>query len=144
MGKTVDQTAIKVNQASLIALVLVGFLLDRWVPVAFTAAVLAVGTLWPGAALFRRVYQHLLLPAGILRSRVIPDDPAPHNFAQGVGAAFLGASTIALLAGSPVLGWVLAWIVIVLAAINLFFGFCAGCYVYLQLDRLGVWQRTPS
>jgi hypothetical protein len=31
--------------------------------------------------------------------------------------------------------------VIGLAAVNLFFGFCAGCFVFFQLQRLGVIAR---
>ena len=40
------------------------------------------------------------------------------------------------LALAIVAGWALAIVVIVLAAINLIFGFCAGCFVYFQLARL--------
>jgi hypothetical protein len=32
----------------------------------------------------------------------------------------------------------LAWLVVTLAALNLFLGFCAGCFVYYQLNRLQV------
>ncbi|MFQ5577385.1 MAG: DUF4395 domain-containing protein, partial [Anaerolineae bacterium] len=82
-------------------------------------------------------------PNGILAPNLINDDPAPHRFAQGVGAAFLLAASIALLSfGSPVLGWVLAWIVIILAAVNLVFNFCAGCFVYYRLDLAG-WMPRP-
>jgi len=55
-----------------------------------------------------------------------------------VGAAFLGAAAVALFVGAAVAGWVLAWIVVALAAVNLSIGFCAGCFVYVQLERLGV------
>jgi hypothetical protein len=48
------------------------------------------------------------------------------------------AGTLALIAGVPVLGWALAWIVIALAALNLFTGFCAGCFVYYQLSKRGI------
>jgi hypothetical protein len=64
------------------------------------------------------------------------EDPAPHRFAQGLGAAVLLAATLALFAGAAALGWGLAFVVIGLAAINLLFGFCAGCFVYFQLARL--------
>ena len=42
-------------------------------------------------------------------------------------------------------GWVLSWLVIVLAALNLFVGFCAGCAVYYWLHRLQVpgFSKTP-
>ena len=39
---------------------------------------------------------------------------------------------------ATVLGWTLDLIVFVLAGINLTVGFCAGCFVYYHLGRLGV------
>ena len=104
--------------------------------VVFVCAVMALGTAVPQAALFQRIYRDVLRPAGVLKPDVREEDPAPHRFAQGLGAAVLLAAGIALFAGAPVVGWGLAFVVIALAAINLFFGFCAGCFVYFQLARL--------
>jgi len=72
-----------------------------------------------------------------VQPRVIEDNPEPHRFAQGLGGTFVLLGFLALLAGLPVVGWGLVWLVIGLAAANLFLGFCAGCFVYYQLNRLG-------
>jgi hypothetical protein len=40
------------------------------------------------------------------------------------------------------LGWALDLVVFVLSSINLTVGFCAGCFVYYQLGRLGVLPRV--
>ena len=145
MVKKVDTTAIKFNQASIISLTILAFLLDVPWLVLFVGAVLGVGTIWPGAALFQGVYRRVLKPLGLLKPHVIDDDPTPHRFAQGLGATFLGLSSLALLVlDLPALGWGLAGLVVVLAGINLFFNFCAGCFVYLQLSRLGLIQRSTS
>lgn len=142
MIKKVDTTTIKFNQGSIIVFTLLGFLLNQPYLVLFVGLVLVVGTIFPKAALFKQVYLKLLKPAGLLKPNVIDDDPTPHQFAQGVGALFLLAGSFALLVfNAVVLGWILAWIVIVLAAINLFFGFCAGCFVYYQLGRLGLMPK---
>lgn len=139
MIKKVDTTAIKFNQGSIVVLTLLGFVLNQPYLVLLVGLVLAIGTIWPQAGLFKLIYQKLLRPAGLLKANVIDDDPAPHQFAQGVGALFLLASSSILLGlGNVTLGWTLAWIVIVLASINLFFNFCAGCFVYYQLDRFGL------
>ena len=139
MVKKVDTTTIKFNQASIVTLTLLGFLLNQPYLVLLVGLVLAVGTVWPQAALFKLIYLKLLKPNNILKANIIDDDPAPHQFAQGVGALFLLAGSSALFAFNQViLGWTLAWIVIILAAINLFFNFCAGCFVYYQLDRVGL------
>ncbi len=132
----VDRTALRVNQACIIGFLALAFLLDQpWV-VAFVFAVMAIGTAFPQAALFQRIYRDVLRPAGLLKPDLHDEDAAPHRFAQGMGAAVLLIATIALFAGAQSLGWGLSFVVIALAAVNLFFGFCAGCFVYFQLQRL--------
>ena len=143
----VDTTAIRFNQACIVVLVALAFVLQQpWLALA-VGVVLAVGTAVPALALFQQIYRKVLRPAGLLKARVHPDDPAPHRFAQGVGAAFLLASGICLLAAHlSIPGWTLALIVVVLAAVNLFAGFCTGCFVYYQLGRVGVFPpvRVPE
>ena len=139
MAKKVDVTALKFNQASIVVFTLLGFILNQPYLGLLVGLVLAIGTIFPGAGLFKLAYFKLFRPLNLLNARVIDDDPAPHQFAQGVGALFLlGASSVLLVFNNPGLGWLLAWVVIILAAVNLFFGFCAGCFVYYHLDRLGL------
>jgi hypothetical protein len=140
----VDQSALKFNQASIILLLVLAFLFNAAWLVAFVAAVMVVGTLWPGAGLFKQIYARGLKPAGLLKPNVIADDPRPHLFAQGLGGIFLVLSAAALWLGLPVVGWTLAAIVIALAAINLFLGFCMGCFIYYQLGRAGIKPALPS
>lgn len=62
----------------------------------------------------------------------------PHQFAQAMGSVFLFAAFAALIGGAETLGWVLTWLVAALAFVNLTVQFCAGCFVYFQLDRRGL------
>lgn len=136
--RKVDHTALKFNQASIIVLNGLGWVLNQPALVAFVALVMLVGTAVPAAALFQQIYFRILQPRGWLRPRVLTDNPEPHRFAQGLGGAVLALGAITLFLGYAAIGWALTWLVIVLAALNLFFGFCAGCFVYYQLSRLGV------
>jgi hypothetical protein len=131
-----DRTALKVNQAAIITLLVLGFLFNQPWLVALVAAVMVLGTLNPRLALFQRFYAEVLRPAGLLKPDLHVEDAAPHRFAQGLGGAFLVAASAALFVGLAALGWLLALVVVALAAINLLFGFCAGCFVYFQLARL--------
>jgi hypothetical protein len=49
---------------------------------------------------------------------------------------------------ATVLGWVLTWFVVALAALNLFAGICVGCLMYYWFNRLGVpgfkYARVPA
>ncbi|MGZ3601833.1 MAG: DUF4395 domain-containing protein, partial [Ktedonobacterales bacterium] len=104
---------------------------------------LAISALVPSVSPFRLLYRRVVVPLGLLKPRIVEDDPAPHRFAQGVGAVFLIAATaVLLLTGATAVGWGLDLIVFVLAGINLMVGFCAGCFVYYQLGRLGLLPRV--
>lgn len=143
--RRVDHTAIRVNQAFVIGLLILAFVLNSASLVAFVGLVMLVGTAFPGWGLFRCIYLHILRPAGLVRPDVIVDNPEPHRFAQGLGGTFVTLGWLALQTGQPVVGWALAWLVVGLAAANLFLGFCAGCFLYYQLSRRGVpgFRRSP-
>lgn len=135
--RRVDHSALKVNQAFIIALLLLAFVMDMWTIAAFVGGVMLLGTAVPSLSLFKRIYRHLLRPTGVLQPQVIVDNPEPHRFAQGLGGVFVALAVAAILLGAAFLGWALVWLVIALAALNLFVGFCAGCFVYYQLYRFG-------
>jgi molybdopterin synthase sulfur carrier subunit len=88
--RKVDHMALKVNQAFIIALLMAAYITNTPWLVAFVAAVMLIGTIWPQAALFKAVYTYVLKPAGVLKPRVIPDNPEPHLFAQGLGGRVPG------------------------------------------------------
>lgn len=131
----VDHSALRVNQAFIIGFLLLAFILNAALVVAFVSVVMLIGTAFPTASLFKRIYQHLLKPQGWVKPDIQADDPAPHRFAQGLGGVVTLLATLALLGSVPPLGWGLAWVVIGLAALNLFAGFCVGCFIYYQLGK---------
>jgi len=143
MAVKVDHNAIKFNQVSLTIVAVVAALTNQPWLVAVLALILAASTARPQSGLFRVLYQRAALPLGLVRPHLVEDDPAPHRFAQGVGATFLGLSWIALAAGAPVLGWALDLLVAALAMANVALNFCAGCFVYYQLRRIG-WIRGAA
>lgn len=139
----VDYSALRVNQAAIITLLALAFLLNQPWLVVFVAAVMWIGTLIPRAGLFKLFYKHVLKPLRLVRPAPKADDPVPHLFAQGVGALFLTGGSLALFAGASLLGWLLVGVVIALAAVNLFLGFCLGCFMYFQLARRGIHADLP-
>jgi hypothetical protein len=143
--RRVDHSALRTNQAFIISLLVLAFVLNVWWLVAFVSAVMIVGTIFPSAGLFKTIYFMVLKPANIARPDVKIDNPEPHLFAQGLGGIFTLLATIALVSGASTIGWILSWIVVALAALNLFAGICVGCIMYYQLNRLGVpgFTRTP-
>jgi len=147
--QTVDHSALKVNQTGIVATVLVAFIGSAffrpiWILIPLLAIVLLVGTFNPQLALFKQFYFKVLKPRGIVKPRPVQDRPEPHNFAQGLGGAFLAVATLLLYVTTPTEGVVaatgpaLALLVAVLAFVNLAFGYCLGCQIYYQLGKRGL------
>jgi molybdopterin converting factor small subunit len=133
----VDHAALRTNQALIIGLNILGFVLNEPRLILVVTLLMLAGTVLrrPG---FGFVYRLVLKPLGIVKADVIPDNPEPHRFAQGFGAVVMTAGSAALAAGAVTTGWGLVWLVTALAALNLFGGFCVGCAVYYWLNRLHV------
>jgi hypothetical protein len=138
----IDHSALKVNQAGIVATVLVAFVGSAvWRPllllIPLLAIVLLLGTFAPRFALFKQLYFKVLKARGIIKPRLVQDRPEPHNFAQGLGGVFLAVASVFLIP-LPVVGLALALLVAVLAFVNLAFGYCLGCQIFYQLERRGL------
>ena len=139
----VDTHLAKFSQAGTVLLSALAFLLNQPVIVVIAALILLLSAVAPSISPFRLLYRYVVLPMHLMKPRIAEDDPAPHRFAQGVGAAFLIASSLLLyLTNAIALGWALDLIVFALAGINLTVGFCAGCFVYYQLGRVGILPKV--
>jgi hypothetical protein len=130
----IDPRGPRFNQAVLAVALLGGFLFDRRAVVPVFALVLLAG-----AAFGPRYGPFLALYARAIRPRLAPpaelEDPRPPRFAAAVGVVFLGAASLAFLAGHPGVGWGLALIVASLAALSATTGICVGCELYLLAAR---------
>ena len=140
----VDTHLAKFSQGCTVALTGLAFIFSQPVIVLIAAIVMTLAAAFPATLNpYRLLYRGIVLPLGLLKPRVVEDDPAPHRFAQGVGAVFLIAATLVLfLTRAYPVGWALDLIVFMLAGINLTVGFCAGCFVYYHLGRLGMLPRV--
>lgn len=63
---------------------------------------------------------------------------APKRFAQGVGLAFTVAASVAAWAGASGVAFALIAVLVLFAGLEAIFGFCAGCFVYGYLIRVGI------
>ena len=136
--RKVDHSGLRTGQAITIIVLLLGFVLNSWVLVAFVAVAQFLAAVDAPFAPYRLIYQRSVKPSGFVKPYVIDDNPEPHRFAQLIGSIFNGAATVLLLAGVPTVPWVLVWIVIALANVNFWLNICLGCLVYYQLNRLHV------
>jgi hypothetical protein len=98
----VDRTALKVNQVGIIGTLLVAFLASALFPAArllvpLLAIVLLLGVIDARLALFRQLYRRVLQPRGM----------------------FLALASLAFVLSASAVGWVVAWVVLLLALVNL-------------------------
>ncbi len=135
LGK-VDHAALKANQLTIIVISLAAFILNLPGLAALVAVIMGLGTLFKAPG-FLPLYRFVYKPLGLLQSEVLDDQAEPHRFAQFLGCLFMAGGSWALWMGSGVLGWGLVWLVVALAALNAFGGFCVGCAVYYWLSRVG-------
>ena len=144
MLEKVDHSALKVSQVAIVILNITAFVLNIHLLALFVILVMAVGVAlrMPG---FGFIYRYALKPLGWIKPEILLDNPEPHRFAQGFGVVVMAVGWIALVFGSPVVGWSLVWLVAGLAALNAFGGFCVGCAVYYWLNRLHVpgFHKSP-
>jgi Domain of unknown function (DUF4395) len=136
--RKVDHSGLKTGQAITIIALILAFVLNSVLLVALVAVAQLLGAMDTPYAPYRLFYQKVVKPNGWVKPHVMVDNPEPHRFAMLVGALFNGVATLALLVNAPVLAWILVAIVVVLANLNFWVNFCAGCWMYYQLNRLGI------
>lgn len=70
------------------------------------------------------------------RAKLVPGPPK--RFAQAIGFAFSGGALILNLAGAQSVSTALLLVLAVFATLESALGFCAGCFLFGQLMRVGV------
>jgi Domain of unknown function (DUF4395) len=139
----VDRTALKINQGSIVTLLVIAFAFRLEWLVALVSLVMMIGMFVPSAGAFKLLYTYFLRPLGIVHPDIVEEDNIQHLFAQGLGGVFLAVSFYYLVVqSSPLVGWSLAFLVVILALVNLTVNFCVGCYLYLRLRRISFFTRA--
>lgn len=125
-GMGTDRNQLRFNQAILVLLLPLAALWDLpWLVLFLFVLLASQHTPWDLLVALKRL---LRVPPAFTE-----EDPRPHRFARSLGAGFLGLSALFLFLGLKGVGYALALLVALLALINLAFGFCLGCFLYLHL-----------
>src|SRR2546427_9303658 len=140
-----DRTARKAHQWTVVALVAAG-LIVQGIPGALLLIVagrmMLAGRLWWPADVVRQLVWRVLEPAGILKRDDVHEDHETRRIARTIGGAVWLLAAASLLAGNPVLAWVLTLPIAVMVALDASVDFCALCFVMAQLDRRGILRRA--
>ena len=136
-----DVTARKAHQWTMVALVVVGFVLgDPFgaVPLALAGAIMLLGRFWWPADLVRQFVWRVAEPGGWLPRIDREEDHATRRIARALGGVIWLGSALLILGGFSTLGWVLSIVIAVMVSLDASIDFCALCFVVAQLDRVGL------
>jgi predicted anti-sigma-YlaC factor YlaD len=136
-----DVTARKVHQWSMVALVVLGFLLSAAspvagaIPLAIAGIVMLVGRFWWPADIFRQLTWRLLEPAGLVNRRHVHEDHDTRRIARVIGGFLWLVSAALLLLGLSIVAWVVAFAIVVMVALDAAVDFCVLCFAVAQARR---------
>ena len=140
-----DRTARKAHQWTMVALVVAGLILGG-VPGALLLAVAGIimlaGRFWWPADVVRQLVWRVLEPAGILKRDDVHEDHETRRIARVMGGTLWLVAAVLLIAGDPVIAWVITVPIAVMVALDASVNFCALCFLLAQLDRRGILHRA--
>src|ERR1700682_1871837 len=136
-----DRTARKAHQWTMVVLVAAGLILQG-IPGALlltlAGVIMLAGRFWWPADVVRQVVWRVLEPAGILKRDDVHEDHETRRIAKMLGGSIWLLASASMLAGSPILAWVLTLPIAVMVALDASLNFCALCFVLAQLNRRGI------
>lgn len=140
-----DRTARKAHQWTMVVVVAAGLILQGVAGAALLAVagvIMLAGRFWWPADVVRQLVWHVLEPAGILKRDDIHEDHETRRIARVLGGTIWLLAAGSMLAGNPVLAWVLTLPIAVMVALDASLDFCALCFVVAQLNRRGILRRA--
>jgi hypothetical protein len=137
MARQVDHAEIKTGQLLTMLVSAAAFFLQdpRWL--------MGLGLIFLVTAVARPLspfvwtYRYLVAPLRLMRSDYRLDNIQAHSFGQLVGAATVVVILALLHAGFAVAAWIVVGVLFGLTLIS-YLGWCVGCFLYYQLNRLGL------
>ncbi|MDH5447304.1 MAG: DUF4395 domain-containing protein [Gammaproteobacteria bacterium] len=92
------------------------------------------------------VYRGVVSPLNIMRSDYRLDNIQPHKFGQLVGVLTVALALALIELEYSQVGWLIVGVLILLTLVS-YIGWCIGCFMYYQLNRLGLrgfFRHTPT
>ena len=92
------------------------------------------------------VYRGVVSPLNIMHSDYRLDNIQPHKFGQLVGVLTVALALALIELEYSQVGWLIVGVLILLTLVS-YLGWCIGCFMYYQLNRLGLrgfFRHTPT
>jgi len=140
-----DRTARKAHQWTMVVLVAAGLILGGIAGallLVVAGVIMLAGRFWWPADVVRQLVWRVLEPAGILKRDDVHEDHETRRIARVIGGAVWLLAALLLLAGNPVVAWVITVPIAVMVALDASLDFCALCFLRVQLDQRGILRRA--
>jgi Domain of unknown function (DUF4395) len=129
----------------MVALVAAGLILQGIagaLVLAVAGVIMLAGRFWWPADVVRQLVWRVLEPSGILKRDDVHEDHETRRIARVIGGSIWLLAAVSMLAGNPILAWVLTLPIAVMVALDATLNFCALCFVVAQLNRRGILRRA--
>lgn len=136
-----DVTARKAHQWTMVALVVVGFVLGEprgAVALLLAGAIMLAGRFWWRADVVRQFVWRVAEPAGWLPRLEREEDHSTRRIARVMGGVIWLLCAALVVGGLSIAAWVLAGLIAVMVAVDASVDFCVLCFVVARLDRAGL------
>lgn len=137
MTNHVDHAEIKFGQLLTIGISAAALVLQDSLTLMLLGVVFLLSGSVRGISPFSVLYRRVIQPQGLMRSDYRLDNIQPHKFGQLIGALTVAIALGLIEYGYPITGWGVVVVLILLTAIS-YAGWCIGCFLYYQLNRLGL------
>ncbi|TME30861.1 MAG: DUF4395 domain-containing protein [Chloroflexi bacterium] len=136
-----DRTARKAHQWTMVALVAAGLILQGiagTLLLTLAGVIMLAGRFWWPADVVRQLVWRVLEPAGVLKRDDVQEDHETRRVARILGGTIWLLAAVSMLAGNPILAWVLTLPIAVMVSLDASLDFCALCFIVAQLNRRGI------
>ena len=133
----VDHAEIKMGQILTVVISSVALILQEPILLISLGVIFLLSGTVRALSPFSMLYRWVVNPIGIMKSDYRLDNIQPHKFGQLVGALTILMALGVMQLGYPMLGWGVTVLLILLTMVS-YAGWCIGCYMYYQLNRIGL------
>lgn len=133
----VDHAEIKMGQILTILFACAAIFLQDTTPLVVLGIIFLLSGTIRSLSPFSMLYRWVVKPSGIIKSDYRLDNIQPHKFGQLIGVLTIVISIALIQLGYPIAGWAVVVVLINLTIIS-YAGWCIGCYMYYQLNRIGL------
>ena len=133
----VDHAEIKLGQILTIIFSCTALLLQNTLPLFILGGIFLLSGTVRKLSPFSLFYRWIIHPMGIMKSDYRLDNIQPHKFGQLIGVFTVGIALLFIQFGYFITGWSIVVVLVTLTVIS-YSGWCIGCFMYYQLNRMGL------